>query len=148
MKLLLTSLLAASLLIAAMPDAVAAKPTGLRLSYQGATPFGPGAMRDECADDAPLTIGIVCLAVPAGAKQMRFTVNDESGLAVGGSFYVYDALGELTAVGGHCGAGASPVASGGTVVVRLELFNGPLYCASEGIAGGEATRGFVEFALK
>lgn len=148
MRLLCTSLLVALLLIAAVPDAFAARPTTLRLSYQGATPLGAGAMRDECAANAPLRIGVVCLVVPTGAREMSFTVDDASSLAVGGTFYTYDALGELTAVGGHCGSGASPVAGGGTVVVRLELVNGPLYCASEGVAGGEATRGFVEFALK
>ena len=146
MRLLCTSLLAVTLTIAMLPD-VAARPSTLTLAYEGATPFGPAAMRDECAG-ASLRLGIVCLAVPMGSKEMRFEVADASTLAVGGSFYTYDAAGELTGVGTHCGSGAAPVSGGGTVVVRMELINGPLYCLAEGTLGGEATRGVVAFSLR
>lgn len=147
MRLLCTSLLAVTLIIAAVPDA-AARPTELRKTYQGATPFGAAALRDECAGETPLRIGVVCLVVPVGARSMSFAVHDASDLAVGGTYYVYDASGELTAADTHCGSGAAPVAAGGTVVVRMELVNGPLVCLAEGLTGGEATRGFVQFSLR
>lgn len=148
MKLLWTSLLAVSLLIAAAPEGLAAKPTILRLHYSGATPFGAAALEDECDGSVPVAIGVVCLVVPKGIVDASFLINDASSLTVGGTYYVYDAAGVATAAGAHCGSGSSPVVAGGTVVVRLELINGPLYCLSKGVTGGEATRGFVEFSLK
>ncbi|HET6404261.1 MAG TPA: hypothetical protein VFH78_06400 [Candidatus Thermoplasmatota archaeon] len=145
MKLLWTSLLAVSLLIAASPFAPA-RPGGIHVYYQGSTPLGAGALEQEC--QGAVALGVVCLAVPAGAKRMGFLVDDASDLAVGGTYYVYDASGEITALGGHCGAGVADVPAGGTFVVRLESVNGPLNCAAEGKLAGQATRGWVAFTLR
>ena len=147
LKLLWTSLLAVSILIAASPFAPA-RPTDIKVAYEGATPFGAGAFEDECASALVPSLGVVCLALPKGTKTMAFVVDDASDLAVGGSYYLYDAAGEPIAAGGHCGSASTSAIGAGYAVVRLELINGPLVCAAEGLTFGEATRGFVTFALR
>lgn len=148
LKLLWTSLLAVSILVAASPFAPA-RPTDIRVAYTGGTPFGPGAFDDECASSSLLkTPGVVCVALPKGASTMTFVVDDKSDLPVGGTYYLYDAAGEPIAAATHCGTGSTSLEGAAFAVVRLELINGPLVCAAEGLGFGEATRGFVSFALR
>lgn len=148
MKLLWTSLLAVSILIAASPFAPA-RPVDIKVAYEGATPLGAGAFEDECRGSRLPSLGVVCIAIPKGTSTVTFVVDDASRLAVGGSFYLYNAAGEPIAAGGHCGSASTATTGAAYAVVRLELINGPLVCAGEGVTSfGEATRGFVRFALR
>lgn len=148
LKLLLT-LLAVSICVAAIPVAPA-KAMTISMPYDGPAVLAHSTIAQECEGRRLASTGVVCLTLPARASQLALSIDDKSGLSVGGSYYVYDAAGALTAMGTYCDTPkhAGPeiaVPGGATVVVRVELVNGPRACAMQGVVGGEPTRGLVTF---
>lgn len=147
MRTLWISLLAVSVLVAFAPAGVA-KVTNVKMPYDGPAVTSHTTLAQDCSGQVPQTIGVVCLAIPKGATRMTFSVDDKTDFAIGGTYYVYDALGSFYSLGHHCGETTVDVPGGGTAIVRLDVIDGPLYCVDIGETPGEGTKGFVAFTLR
>ncbi|HUR67650.1 MAG TPA: hypothetical protein VM370_00260 [Candidatus Thermoplasmatota archaeon] len=147
MNLRTISLFATALcVLAALPVAPAASVT-VRVPYQGPALLAYQGLAD-CSDPV-MSVGIVCYALPNGAKALDVRVDDASSFAIGASYYLHDADGALTGYGDFCEGATLPVESGGTAVIRLEGINGPLSCIDSGTSDtAPATKGFVALRVR
>lgn len=142
----LLGLLIALMLITMVPTGPAS--TASRVAYRGPAPLGFTSPAQECDPALPNSLGVVCVSLPLKAREVTFSVDDRSQLAVGGTYYLYDAAGNYAGQGSHCNGATIAVPSGGLAILRLELVNGPLTCLAQGIStAGEATKGFVTYTI-
>ena len=146
MELRWISLLAVSLLVVA-PTVPARSATVSLLPYEGSAPLTYQGLA-EC--DAALPLGVVCLEFDAGDRRAAFHLDDATGLAVGGTWWVHDAQGAIVLAGEYCGGASVPLDPDvGTLVVRIDTVNGPVGCLADGRGGfGPATKGVVELVVQ
>lgn len=138
--------LVAILLCVAILPAVPAKNATVRLPYDRPALLGYQGPQDCERDLAPAS-GIVCLEVPPGVNTLAFSVQDASGLWVGGAWYLHGADGAFQGSATYCRGDTLPIPSAvDLIVVRVEGINGPLNCA--GSLAGPGTRGIVAIQLR
>lgn len=142
-----TSLVAVMMMIAILPFAPA-KSTTIRAPYEGPAMLAYGDLGD-CVDPVR-SRGAVCVDIPPGTNAIDVRVVDVNDLAVGGTYYLHDAAGDMVGAGTYCAAVTLPQSGQGNVlVVRVEGIGGPINCADEGqVAAGPATKGIVAIRLR
>lgn len=141
------SLLAVSLLlVTALPSAPASGAAlTVRLNYEGSAILAHSSPTEDCGASAIKKLGVVCVAVPKNAHTMDFDITDLSAMAVGGTYYLYDATGQFAGSGTHCDGKVVSVGNAALAVIRLEAVNGPIVCAAAGeLSQSAATKGFID----
>lgn len=138
------------LCVSVMPTAPASGASlTVRMPYEGAAVLAHASPEEDCAGILMKRLGVVCTDIPHNARTMAFSVEDASGLAVGGTYYLYDGAGDYAGSGTHCNGERLAVGGAAFAVIRLEAINGPIVCAAQGkLAQSMATKGFVDVTFR